>query len=140
MPLLRRDHTASGGRADQGGGILDDVRRAFFTPRWLALHALLVVSVLVFARVGWWQWDKADRMGDWQNYGYGIQWWLFGAFAVFLWVKLVLDELDPTRLQPRDDVPPMPLQPQAPPPSDEDDDELAAYNRHLAWLAEHAER
>jgi DNA-binding transcriptional regulator of glucitol operon len=143
MPLLRRDHTASGGRPDQGGGILDDVRRAFFTPRWLGLHALLVVSVLVFARVGWWQWDKADGMGDWHNYGYGIQWWLFGVFAVFLWVKLVLDELDPSRVEkrtPKDEAPAEPLQPQAPPPSDEDDDELAAYNRHLAWLAQKSDR
>jgi DNA-binding transcriptional regulator of glucitol operon len=119
------------------------VRRAFFTPRWLGLHALLVVSVLVFARVGWWQWDKAARMGDWQNYGYGIQWWLFGLFAVFLWVKMVLDELDPSRVEQRtarDEPPPAPLQPQAQPPSDEDDDELAAYNRHLAWLAQQSDR
>ena len=119
------------------------MRKAFLTPRWLGLHALLVVSVAVFARVGWWQWDKADRMGDWQNYGYGIQWWLFGVFAVFLWGKLVLDELDPGRVerrQPDDEQPSVPLQPQAPPPADEDDDELAAYNRHLAWIASRSDR
>ncbi len=121
------------------------MRKAFLTPRWLGLHVLLVVSLLVFARIGWWQWEKAGRQGDWQNYGYGIQWWLFGAFAVFLWVKLVLDELDPSRVEARrgahdQEAPPVPVQPQAPPPTDDEDDELAAYNRHLAWLAQQGQR
>jgi DNA-binding transcriptional regulator of glucitol operon len=119
------------------------VRSAFVTPRWLGLHALLVASVVVFGRIGWWQWSKASDMGDWQNYGYGIQWWLFGVFAVFLYVKQVLDELDPTRVEEREAAaaapPALPQQPQAPAPDDEDDEELAAYNRHLAWLAARAQ-
>jgi DNA-binding transcriptional regulator of glucitol operon len=119
------------------------VRSAFVTPRWLGLHVLLVVSVVAFGRIGWWQWAKADSGGDWQNYGYGIQWWLFGVFAVFLYVKQVLDELDPSRVEERREAaarrPELPQQPQAPAPADEDDDELAAYNRHLAWLAAQAQ-
>jgi DNA-binding transcriptional regulator of glucitol operon len=120
------------------------VRKGFLTPRWIGLHVLLLVSVVVFARVGWWQWDKAGQQGDWQNYGYGVQWWLFGAFAVFLYVKLVLDELDPERVEERqrraDTVPEVIVRTQAPPPVDEDDEELAAYNRHLAWLAQQGEQ
>ena len=116
------------------------MRKAFLTPRWLGLHALLVVSVVAFAVIGWWQWDKAGRQGDWQNYGYGIQWWLFGAFAVFLYVKLVLDELDPERVEARqaraDQMPDLPMRPVVAPVEDEDDEELTAYNRHLAWLAQ----
>ena len=117
------------------------MRSPFLSPRWLGLHVLLVVSVVVFGRVGWWQWDKAGGEGSWQNYGYGVQWWLFGAFAVFLYVKLVLDELDPERVEERqrraDEIPDVPVQHAQPQPvDDEDDDELAAYNRHLAWLAE----
>jgi DNA-binding transcriptional regulator of glucitol operon len=111
--------------------------RAFLTPRWLGLHALLVVSVLVLARVGLWQWDRAHAAsGSWQNYGYAVQWWLFAGFAVFLWVKTVLDELDPTRTEAQDDELPPLVQPQAPPPAEDDDDELAAYNRYLRSLHE----
>ena len=116
----------------------------FLTPRWLGWHVLVVVAVLVLARIGLWQWDKGDGDGRaWQHYGYAVQWWLFAGFAVFLWVKLVLDELDPARVEARraeDPSLPQVVQPQAPPPADDDDDELAAYNRHLAWLAQNADR
>ena len=112
--------------------------KAFLSPRWLGWHALLLVSLLVLGRIGLWQWDKARAQEDWQNYGYAVQWWLFAGFAVFLWVKLVLDELDPERVR-QPDVDETPTPAPAPPPAvDEDDDELAAYNRHLARLAEQA--
>ena len=117
-----------------------DVVKAFLSPRWLGWHALLLVSLVVLGRIGLWQWDKARAQEDWQNYGYAVQWWLFAGFAVFLWIKLVLDELDPERVrqeeQPAPSVPPPVLQGRV---EDEDeDDELAAYNRHLAQLAERA--
>jgi len=115
----------------------------FVTPRWLGLHALTLVSLVVLGRIGWWQLDKARGAGDWQNYGYAVQWWLFGAFALFLWGKLVLDELDPSRVEARretvDDLDEV-VQPQAPAPADDEDDELAAYNRHLAELAQRSRR
>jgi hypothetical protein len=112
--------------------------RAFLTPRWLGLHALLVVSLLVLGRVGLWQWDRAQTAsGSWQNYGYAVQWWLFAGFAVFLYAKTVLDELDPSRTDDdADDALPPVVQHQAPPPAEDDDDELAAYNRYLRSLHE----
>lgn len=113
--------------------------RAFLTPRWLALHVLLVVSVLGLGRIGLWQWDRAHAGGgSWQNYGYAVQWWLFAGFAVFLYVKTVLDELDPGRTAGDDesDAPPPVVQPQAPMPADDEDDDLAAYNRYLRSLHE----
>ncbi len=123
--------------------------KAFLSPRWLGWHALLLVSLLVLGRIGLWQWDKARAQDDWQNYGYAVQWWLFAGFAVFLWVKLVLDELDPQRVREREDpaqaaaLPQPDLRPTAEAPEaaaleEEHDPELAAYNRHLARLAEQA--
>ena len=91
----------------------------------------------------WWQWTTGQGDGGWQNYGYAVQWWLFGGFAVFLWVKLVLDELDPQRVDERERRAPLPqpdLRPRAVAPAEVDDDdedpELAEYNRRLAQLAE----
>jgi DNA-binding transcriptional regulator of glucitol operon len=114
--------------------------KAFVSPRWIGLHALLLASLVVLGRIGMWQWDKARDQDDWQNYGYAVQWWLFAGFAVFLWVKLVLDELDPERVRPRDEQEPEQAQPAARPAAsaeDEDEDpELAAYNAHLRRLAE----
>jgi len=113
----------------------------FLTPRWLGLHAVLLLSLGALGAIGWWQLDKARGGGDWQNYGYAVQWWLFGAFAVFLWGKLILDELDPGRVEAREqaaDEQQLASQPQAPMPADDEDDELAAYNRHLAELAQRA--
>ena len=118
--------------------------RRFLTPRWLGLVALLVVSLVVLVRIGVWQWDKAQSgAGSWQNYGYAVQWWLFAGFAVFLFVKTVLDDLDPSRLEtsggPEPDLPPL-VQAVAPAPQDEDDDELAAYNSYLRSLHEKSQR
>jgi hypothetical protein len=119
------------------------VLKRFVTPRWLGWHALVVLAVVVLARIGSWQWAKGGGDGRaWQHYGYGLQWFLFAAFAVFLWGKLVLDELDPGRVEARQaqvDARPPVVQRTAPPPADDEDDELAAYNRRLAELARLAE-
>lgn len=112
--------------------------KAFLSPRWLGWHALLLASLVVLGWIGRWQWDKARAQDDWQNYGYAIQWWLFAGFAVFLWVKQILDELDPERRREEPPVLPQPDRRPTAPVADEDDDELAAYNRHLARLAEQA--
>ncbi len=106
--------------------------------RWAGRGLLLTLALGVLFRIGLWQWHKAHDQGDWQNYGYAVQWWLFAAFAVFLFGKLVLDDLDPTRAATRAQEPAAPVDPRpvAPPPAEDDDDELAAWNRHLARLHE----
>ena len=112
--------------------------KAFLSPRWIGWHALLLVSLAVLGRIGMWQWDKARAQEDWQNYGYAVQWWLFAGFAVFLWVKLVLDELYPERLTARSEDSQVAAPRAAAPPvvATDEDPELAAYNAHLRRLAE----
>ncbi len=115
--------------------------KPFFTPRWLGWHALLVAALAGLGWLGWWQLESARAQDDWQNYGYALQWWLFGGFAVFLWVKLIFDELDPKDAEQTEPVTPVLPRPAPPPVAPEDEDEeLAAYNRHLAWLAERSDR
>ena len=115
--------------------------RTWTAPRWLGRYVLTVAASLVLWRIGLWQWHKAHLHGSWVNYGYAIQWWLFAGFAVVLLVKVMLDEADPQRAVDRQ-PPPLPVdrRPVAPPPAPEDDDDLAAYNRHLAWLHANAGR
>jgi DNA-binding transcriptional regulator of glucitol operon len=108
---------------------------------------LVVVLVAAFAvvclRLGWWQWQRyQSASGSAQNLGYTLQWPTFALFAIFMWWRL--SKLEAKRRQERTEAAgsaqPAPAAPApAPPsravtPSDEPDDELAAYNRYLAQL------
>lgn len=123
----------------------------FLTPWWLVRHVLLVVLVVAFLWLGWWQIGRA-RSGNLLSFGYAVEWPLFAAFVVFVWVREIRDEL-------RRDLPPAP--PPAAPPvpaelagqdgylpftapaarsaagagADDEEPELVAYNRYLEWLA-----
>lgn len=39
---------------------------------------------------------------DWQNAAYGVQWWLFGAFAVFWFIRMARTELEDRRAEATD--------------------------------------
>lgn len=116
--------------------------RRLLTPWWIALHLFAVVSVVALVGLGWWQWSRGVALDRVQNYAYGIEWWLFAAFAVFLWVKTAVDALeDPAEDQDAAAEPePAPALPVAQQVDDDDDPELAAYNRHLAALHARAQQ
>ncbi len=106
--------------------------------------------------------------GNLRNLAYGLQWWLFGGFVVFMWWRMARDDL--RGATPRAGtsavpavrpaaVPPAPpaaapaassaaslpaLVGSAPAPADvgepPDDPELEAYNRYLARLSAGTER
>jgi DNA-binding transcriptional regulator of glucitol operon len=110
----------------------------------VGIVALCVLSLAACAGLAWWQWTRFESAtGTWQNLGYVLQWPLFGIFPAFMvW------RLNKLRAQQRENAP-APVAPKltpAPPtPSaerqDEDDPELAAYNRYLAELdARHQEK
>ena len=107
--------------------------RRLLAPRMLALHALAAVAAYVLVRLGLWQWSTAETSGRVQNYAYAVEWWLFAAFAVFLWLKVLVD-LDERASAPEEPPAPVPAPPLPVVVDDEDDPELAAYNRHLAEL------
>jgi DNA-binding transcriptional regulator of glucitol operon len=107
--------------------------RRLLTPGWVLLHLFAIGVVGGCLAAGRWQWQRGVELERFQNYAYGIEWCIFGAFAVFMWVKTIRDAFDP-ELRTEE----QPVAPPAPPPvaqvADEDDPELAAYNAHLAWL------
>jgi hypothetical protein len=126
---------------------------------WWGLHLFVVVMVLLFLRLGLWQWHRAQSpSGGIQNYAYAFQWPLFAIFGIVLWWKTlkieVIGEADETGTAPR------PLSRMAAPampapdirhsdgvrvgistvvPVDDDDDEVNAYNAYLAKLNARAE-
>ena len=126
---------------------MEPVRR-LLAPRWLAWHALTLTVAVVFFRLGWWQWRQAVQTGSPQNMGYALQWPAFALFAVAVWWRVVRDAVrpsdgaEPRRPARRSARPPRPARRPAPEPApavpvtDEEDPELAAYNRYLAELNE----
>ena len=120
------------------------MRRLLLTPRWLVRHVIAVALVITFLRLGWWQWTRAES-GNVLSYGYTFEWPLFALFVMFMWWKMLHFERRPPTPEEarrrREPVPKKARRPPAPPapaPSadEEPDEELDAYNRYLAALAE----
>ena len=118
--------------------------KRLLTPRWIAFTLLVLVAAVGMCALGWWQWARYHEAGgSWQNLAYTVQWPLFGAFAVYLWWRLLRDagkEVPPPPPDPVATLPPLPpkviprqLLLAAPPPPDS---ELDEYNRYLSRLNE----
>ena len=136
------------------------MRRILLSPSWWLRHVLMIALVGLFLRLGWWQFTKGEsKRGTLQNLFYGIEWPFFAACVIFGWWRMMVDEVRgpaassaptstdgaalageasaqpellaraaaaSTRYQPHMD-------------DDEEDEELAEYNRYLAALAAHNE-
>ncbi len=110
--------------------------------RWLPRHALLLAAIAVCLLLGRWQLSRADA-GNARSVGYAFEWPLFAAFAIWWWWRVMRLELHPPApaepmAEPRTAVRSVGMgaaaAPDEPDDVDQPDDELAAYNRHLAWL------
>jgi hypothetical protein len=75
------------------------VRKALklFSPAWLLRHLLALGLIAFFVFMGRWQWTKGQSShGTLQNLFYGIEWWIFTAFVLYLWGKMILEEFRPS--------------------------------------------
>ncbi len=70
--------------------------RRFLSRRWLGLHAAMVVIVVGFLELGWWQLRRAQG-GNALSWGYTFEWPLFAGFVVVFWIKAMRDELHEAR-------------------------------------------
>jgi hypothetical protein len=83
----------------------DRIRRSLLIllrPRWLAFHAVLIVSVAGMLWLGLWQLHRAES-GNELSWAYTFEWPLFAIFAVYFWGKSVHEELGLTRDAGRED-------------------------------------
>jgi hypothetical protein len=69
--------------------------RRLLTPRWIAFTIVVVLAVVAFLFLAWWQLSRFELSGSWQNFGYTLQWPFFAAFAVYLWWKLLRESASP---------------------------------------------
>ena len=106
--------------------------RLLLSRRWLFRHVLLVGAVTTCWFFGRWQLGRALDRHSVLNWSYTVEWGLFGAFALLCWGWFLRDEVRGVE-RPEPPVRPS-YQPVAQPVSDDEDPELAAYNRMLAEL------
>jgi hypothetical protein len=62
------------------------------TPAWIARHVVTVVLVAGFLALGWWQIGRAAG-GNTLSWAYAVEWPVFAAFVIFLWVREVRETL-----------------------------------------------
>ena len=140
--------------------------RTLLTPRWLLVHAGVVVLVVAFLLLCWWQVTRAAA-GNLLSFGYAIEWPAFAGFLIFVWIREMRKALR-SGPAPEAEAVAVPLEPIRSRSSslgsrsssalpmetatvrskaraarreaaydDSDDPALAAYNHYLAWLNEH---
>ena len=68
-------------------GTLDAMRR-LWTPAWIARHVAMVVLVVGFLGLGWWQISRAAA-GNSLSWGYAVEWPIFAGFVVYVWWREV---------------------------------------------------
>jgi hypothetical protein len=142
------------------------VLRTALRPRWLPRHLLAIVVIVAFVFLGRWQWNVSqEQRGGLQNLLYALEWWAFAIIVVYGWWRLLRDDASgrpavtsirppsPRLSGPDDDEDAWAATgaghevsvsdvsgTQLAVDSDETDDELADYNRYLAWLNARSER
>ncbi|MFF4893979.1 hypothetical protein [Micromonospora chersina] len=125
--------------------------KRLWTPAWIARHVAMVVLVVGFLGLGWWQVTRAAE-GNSLSFGYAIEWPVFAGFVVFVWWRELRHALRASREEPASPAPPAAADSEpavaapavrrpvrvsrvpAVPVGGADDGELAAYNRYLSWL------
>jgi len=104
------------------------------------VHAAVLVLVVGFLALGWWQVTRA-RQGNALSFGYAVEWPVFAAFVVWVWVVEMRKARGPRPVQEEQAVRwevPAPTRPRRPRNEaaydDTDDPTLHAYNHYLAWM------
>lgn len=121
--------------------------KRLWTPAWIVRHVAMVVLVVGFLALGWWQIGRAAS-GNSLSWAYAFEWPIFAGFVVFVWWREVRHALrGPAAAEPAATPPapsgsttrpgvrrPVRVARVPVPAADDEDTDLAAYNRYLQWL------
>lgn len=123
--------------------------RRYLSPGWLLGHLVALVLFTACLALGWWQVRRAGE-GNLRSYAYAVEWPIFAGFVVFVWLREIrrartgpsqqTAQEDPEQQAHPTVTPSAPDERAATPVDGEADDELAAYNRMLAWLRANPDR
>lgn len=81
--------------------------RRLLTPQWILLTLVLVVGVVVFCVLGYWQWLRYQQDGSPQNLAYTFQWPVFAAFGIYMWWRMLRESVEgPPAEEPEEPVVP----------------------------------
>jgi hypothetical protein len=105
--------------------------------RVAALTATVALCVPGFLALGWWQLSRA-LSGNSLSWAYTFEWPLFAGYLVWVWWRLLHE--DPTPSAGEADGATGALGGSEEAPQEEEDEELAAYNRYLAALEQSGRR
>lgn len=123
--------------------------RFMFRPGWIVFHLFAIAVTVTMILLGRWQLHVSEsKHFSLQNFGYTIQWWLFAAFALYFWLRIVRDHARrtiverPTLAEPAAEPaaeprPPVTYRRYVMPtaPAESSDPVHTAYNEYLASLA-----
>ncbi len=115
--------------------------RGLLTPQRVLIGLVCLIALIACCGLAYWQWQRFESAsGSFQNLGYVLQWPLFGLFPAFMVWRLRRlarqrrDE-DPVAPAPEPVTTVVAVKPAPVDQVDDDEDaELAAYNRMLAAL------
>ncbi|MBE7188603.1 hypothetical protein [Jatrophihabitans endophyticus] len=83
---------AATGRAQRAAAATKILTR----PRWLVFHVVIWALAAIFIGLGLWQLSVSNaKHFDFFNFQYALQWWLFAAFGLFVWIRIMQHRLDP---------------------------------------------
>ncbi|MEJ2855411.1 MULTISPECIES: hypothetical protein [unclassified Saccharothrix] len=117
------------------------MRSGLITPQRVAIAVVCLLSLVVCCGLAYWQWERfSEAGGTFQNLGYVFQWPLFGLFPAFMVWRMrrlaAQRKAEDARQEPvaAPSEPVVTVDPVRTPAHDDEDDELAAYNRYLREL------
>ncbi|MEU4568246.1 hypothetical protein [Micromonospora sp. NPDC023956] len=58
--------------------------KRLWTPAWIFRHVAMVVLVVGFCALGWWQISRAAA-GNTLSWAYAVEWPIFAVFVIFVW-------------------------------------------------------